>query len=55
MRCDIIIISDMAAGTAVSIARWQQGEQTVAGVGVVFLASIGLCPDKHFTDITDGQ
>lgn len=35
----------MEADTSLSLAGQQQGEQTVAGVGVVFLVSFWLCAD----------
>ena len=39
-----------AADTSVSFARWQQGEQTVAGVGVVFQYPLGPVQISHFTN-----
>ena len=42
-----------AADTSVLFASWQQGEQTVAGVGVVLYYSLGSVQTKHFTNTVD--
>ena len=42
-----------AAYTSVSFARWRQGEQSVALVGVVFQYPLGSGQTFHFTDVTD--
>ena len=39
----------IAADTSVSFARWQPGEQTVDGLGVVFQYSLGSVQTSHFT------
>ena len=41
------------ADTSVSLVRWQQGEQTAAGVGVISYYSLGSVQTSHFTDDND--
>ena len=43
----------MAAETSVSFSRWQQGEQAVAGVGVVLMYHLSSVQTSHFNSITD--
>lgn len=40
-----------ASDTFVSFARWQQGEQNVAGVGVVFYYPLGFAQTSHFQSV----
>ena len=44
----------MATDTSVSFARWQQGDQAVAWVGVVCEYLLGSVQTSHYADITDG-
>lgn len=41
--------------TSVSLARWQQGEQDEAVVGIVFYYPLGSAQVPHLTDITDAS
>ena len=44
---------DMAADTSVSFARRQQGEQTVAAVGVILYYPLSSVQTSYFSDVTD--
>ena len=56
MRKEVVLYSGgMASDTSVSFARWQQSEQTVTWVGVVFKYPLGSVLTCNFTDITDAQ
>ena len=42
-----------AADTSVPFARWRQGEQAVAGLGVIFKDPLGSAQTPHFTNVPD--
>ncbi len=44
-----------AEDTSVSLARGQQSEQAVAGMGIVFQYSLKSAKAAQLTDITDAQ
>ncbi len=44
-----------AVDTSLSLFRLQQGEQAVAGVGIVFQHPLGSMQGHYLTDITDAQ
>ena len=45
----------VAADPSGSFARRHQGEQAVAGAGVVSLCHLGSVLTSHFTDVTDAK